>query len=48
MYFSRRKTQFARSRLLAIELFEDFNRYRQSIFLKFVQALWIVQENIGI
>ena len=48
MYFSRRKTQFARSRLLAIELFEDFDVYRECIFIELMQALRIVQENIGI
>ena len=48
MYFSRRKAQFAGSRLLAIELFEDFDGYRECIVLELMQALRIVQENIGI
>ena len=48
MYFTRRKAQLTGSRLLAIELFEDFDGYRECIFLELMQALWIVQENIGI
>jgi hypothetical protein len=48
MYLSRRKAQFPWGRLLTIELFEDFDGYRECIFLKLVQALRIVQENIGI
>ena len=48
MYFSRGKAQLAGSRLLAIELFEDFDGYRECIFLELMQALRIVQENIGI
>ena len=48
MYFFFLKAQLAGSRLLAIELFEDFDGYRERLFLALMQALRIVQENIGI
>ena len=48
MYLSRRKAQFPWGRLLTIELFEDFDGYRDRVFLELVQALRIVQENISI
>ena len=48
MYFPGRKAQLPGCGFFAIQFFQNFDRYGDRIVLKLVEALRIVQENIGI